>query len=457
LAVSRSRSFIFTLFQDLILIAGILAASTLRYAIEPFDLFTQQKAIAILVVFLFYKVTFYYFNLYQTTLHLSLREFVSQLLLANIVALVLLTGLYYFTTPLVIGRGILSLCVFFIMLFTTLHRLIWSSFSHDIAFTKNLIILGVDKSASIVLSEIMKYRHSGYRILGLVDINSLRVGEEVNGTKIIGTSEDLLRIHSENHVDEIVVALEEARGNLPLEILMELKIRGVQVIDSTQFHEQFTGKIVLEGLRASWFIYSEGFAISRLNLIAKRIFDLTTAIMLIILTLPLTIFVGLLIKLSSSGPLLYRQERVGLRGQSFMLIKFRSMLVDAEKHGPVWAQANDPRVTRIGRIIRQFRIDELPQAWNVIKGEMSFVGPRPERPFFIQQLSKQLAFYTQRHLVKPGITGWAQVRYPYGSSEQDSKEKLQLDLYYIKNISIAFDVKILLETISVILGKMKVH
>ena len=220
MAVSRSRSFIFTVFQDLVLIFGILSACTLRYAIEPFDLFTQQKAIAILVVFLFYKVTFYYFNLYQTTLHLSLREFVSQLLLANIVTLVLLTGLYYLTTPLVIGRGILSLCVFFIMLFTTIHRLIWSSFSHDIAFTKNLIILGADKSASIVLSEIMKYRHSGYRILGLVDINSLRVGEEVNGTKIIGTSEDLLRIHSENHVDEIVVALEEARGNLPLKILM---------------------------------------------------------------------------------------------------------------------------------------------------------------------------------------------------------------------------------------------
>lgn len=394
LAVSRSRSFIFTLFQDLVLIVGILSACALRYAIEPFDLFTQQKAIAILVVFLFYKATFYYFNLYETTLHLSLREFVSQLLLANIVTLVLLTGLYYITTSLVIGRGILSLCVFFIMLFTTVHRLIWSSFSHDIAFTKNLIILGADKSASIVLSEIMKYRHSGYRILGLVDINSLRVGEEVIGTKIIGTSEDLLRIHSENHVDEIVVALEEARGNLPLKILMELKIRGVQVIDSTQFHEQFTGKIVLEGLRASWFIYSEGFAISRLSLIVKRIFDLTTAFMLIILTLPLTILVGILIKLTSNGPLLYRQERVGLRGQSFMLIKFRSMLVNAEKHGPVWAQANDPRVTRIGRIIRQFRIDELPQAWNVIKGEMSFVGPRPERPFFVQQLSKQLAFYT---------------------------------------------------------------
>ncbi len=458
MAANRSRSFVFTLFQDLILLASIVAASLLRYAIEPFDLFNHQKVIAILVVFVFYKMTFHYFNLYQTNLHLSLREFVSQLLIANIVTLILLTGLYYFTTPLVIGRGILALCVFFIMLFTTFHRLTWSAFSRDIAFTKNLLVLGADKNGQIVLSEIMKYRHSGYRILGMIDIDPTKVGKEVlSGVKIIGSPEDMLRIHSETHVDEVVVALEEARGNLPSDILMEMKLRGVQIIDSTQFHEQFTGKIVLEGLRASWFIFSDGFAISRFALITKRLFDLTTAISLMLATLPLSFFVGLIVKFSSKGPLLYRQERVGLRGQSFMLIKFRSMYTDAEKHGPVWAQENDPRVTPIGRFIRRFRIDELPQVWNVIKGEMSFVGPRPERPFFVQGLSKQLPFYTQRHVVKPGITGWAQVRYPYGSSEQDSKEKLQLDLYYIKNISMAFDVKILLETVSVVLGKMKVH
>lgn len=458
MAVNRSRSFVFTLFQDIFLLLAILSACAVRYAIEPFSLYTGQKIGAALVVFVVYKLSFHYFNIYQINLHISLREFVTQLLIVNIVALIFLTILFYIYPPLIIGRGILSLNVVFTMLFTTAHRLLWGALSKEVAFTKNLLILGAGASARVVLSEVTNYRHSGYRILGLLTADPDRVGEEVGeGIRILGVVDDLSKIGKEMDVDEIVVALQEARGNLPFKDLLEFKIRGVQIIDSTQFHERFTGKIILEGLRSSWFIFSEGFVVGRFAQLIKRVSDLLTALVLTILTAPLCLLVSLIIKLTSKGPILFRQERVGLGGKTFMLIKFRSMKVDSEKEGPVWAQANDPRVTLVGRFVRRFRIDEIPQIWNVVKGEMSFVGPRPERPYFVSKLSDSLPFYPQRHILKPGITGWAQVRFPYGATMEDAKEKLQRDLYYIKNISLGFDAKILVETIGVVLGKMKAH
>jgi sugar transferase (PEP-CTERM system associated) len=279
--------------------------------------------------------------------------------------------------------------------------------------------------------------------------------EDVLGFPILGHGRDLASIHRKRPMDTIIVALTDQRGSLPVEELMELKFAGVTVIDSVTFHEAFSGKIVLESLRPSWFVFTDGFKVSRLRLLIKRAFDLGSAALGLASTLPLAIIVAALVKLTSRGPLLYRQERVGWGGATFQLLKFRTMQTDAEaRSGPVWAAENDSRVTRIGRYLRRFRIDEIPQMWNVLKGEMSFVGPRPERPFFVKQLAGVLPYYNQRHVVKPGITGWAQVRYPYGASVEDAREKLQLDLYYIKHTNLGFDVKILVTTIRVLFTKM---
>ncbi|MCB1152471.1 MAG: TIGR03013 family PEP-CTERM/XrtA system glycosyltransferase [Deltaproteobacteria bacterium] len=459
MALGSSRVFVYTLFQDLLILAAIFAASETRFLLEDFDPFLDpQKRWAVILAFLVYKGSFQYWNLYQIQLHLSLREFVNRLLIVNITVLVILTAVYYTYPPLIIGRGILSLTVVYVMLFTVLYRLVWSTISGDVAFNKNLLIVGDDAAAMVVIAEVDAYRHSGYRVVGLITKDPMRLGEEVTGGHhIIGTRDELIEICENRDVDQIVVAMEESRGNLPVKQLMELKMRGVTITEGTQFHEQFTGKIVLEGLRASWFIFSEGFKVGRFQQVTKRAFDLLASTILLIATAPLCVIVALIIKLTDRGPILYRQERVGLKGQTFTVYKFRSMYTDSEKEGPQWAQEKDPRVTPIGRFIRRFRVDEIPQILNVVRGEMSFVGPRPERPYFVHRLAEVIPYYSQRHVVKPGITGWAQVRYPYGATVEDAKEKLQLDLYYIKNVSLAFDIKILMETVAVVLGKMKVH
>jgi sugar transferase (PEP-CTERM system associated) len=227
---------------------------------------------------------------------------------------------------------------------------------------------------------------------------------------------------------------------------------GVRVEDATTTYERVTGKILIDDLRPSWLIFSDGFRVSRLARLMKRTIDLTLALALAIVALPVMVLTALLVLLDDGRPVLYRQERVGENGRTFVLSKFRSMRKDAEKGGkPIWAKDGDDRVTRIGRFLRKTRLDELPQLWNVIRGDMSFVGPRPERPFFVDQLSQQIPFYQQRHAVKPGLTGWAQVKYRYGSSLEDATEKLRYDLYYIKHLSVFFDLTIVFDTVKVVL------
>jgi sugar transferase (PEP-CTERM system associated) len=301
---------------------------------------------------------------------------------------------------------------------------------------------------------VLRYSQSGYEVLGVVSEQRTE-RDDMYGYPILGHARQLPQIYLDKPMDTIIVALDEQRGFLPTEELMELKLTGVRIIDNVSFHELFSGKIVLESLRPSWFVFTEGFKISRLRLFLKRVFDVVTASAGLVVTLPLVLISIAAIKLTSRGPVLYRQERVGKGGRTFQLLKFRSMYADAEaKSGPVWAAQNHTRVTPVGRFIRRFRVDEIPQMWNVLNGQMSFVGPRPERPFFVRQLTAVLPYYNQRHIVKPGITGWAQVRYPYGASVEDAREKLQLDLYYIKHTNLGFDIKILLTTVKVLFTKM---
>ncbi len=262
-----------------------------------------------------------------------------------------------------------------------------------------------------------------------------------------------LAVHiTDLHASEVVLALEERRNALPLADLLRVKTTGVQVTDISSFLERETGRIDLNSVNPSWLIFSDGFASGRMiSSTAKRAFDVLVSLVLLVVTLPVVLVTALAIKLESRGPAFYRQRRVGLYNQGFDIVKLRSMRVDAEANGAQWAAERDPRVTRVGRFIRKVRIDELPQCWTVLKGEMSFVGPRPERPQFVGELEQQLPFYAERHMVKPGITGWAQINYPYGASIEDARHKLEYDLYYAKNYSPFLDLLILLQTLRVVL------
>jgi sugar transferase (PEP-CTERM system associated) len=261
------------------------------------------------------------------------------------------------------------------------------------------------------------------------------------------------------NADEIVVALSERRGgSMPLRELLDCKLQGIRVLDLASHFEQTLGQIRLDSLYAGWLIFGDGFRQGTFRTAIKRLFDIICASILIILALPVMLVAAILIVIEDGLPLLYRQERVGLNGRLFNVIKFRSMRRDAEKDGkPIWAQAQDNRVTRVGQIIRKLRVDELPQLFSVLKGDMSLVGPRPERPFFVDQLTKEIPFYAVRHSVKPGVTGWAQVRYHYGATVEDSAEKLQYDLYYVKNHSLFLDIVVLFETVGVVLTGKGAH
>jgi sugar transferase (PEP-CTERM system associated) len=260
------------------------------------------------------------------------------------------------------------------------------------------------------------------------------------------------RLIAEHRIDRIVVGLSDRRGKLPVEELLRAKMAGIRVEDATTTYERVTGKILLDDLRPSWLIFSDGFRVSGATRLMKRAVDLVFSLVLAIVTLPLMLLTALLVLLEDGRPILYRQERVGENGGTFVLSKFRSMRKDAEHGGtPIWATDGDDRITRVGRFIRKTRLDELPQLWNVVRGDMSFVGPRPERPFFVEQLAQDIPFYNQRHAVKPGLTGWAQVKYRYGASREDAMEKLRYDLYYIKHLSVVFDLTIVFDTVKVVL------
>ncbi len=269
--------------------------------------------------------------------------------------------------------------------------------------------------------------------------------------RVIGDYTVLPELLRSNKVDRIIVALPDRRKKLPIGILLQSKLNGIKIEEGQDFYERLTGKIALDHLKPSWLIFSDGFRISKTNRFVKRIADIVFSCVGLILTSPFFLILPLLIKLDSRGPVIFRQIRVGEREKCFTLLKFRTMRDGAEDGTPMWAREKDDRVTRVGAILRKLRLDELPQLVNVLKGEMSFVGPRPERPYFVSKLRGKIPYYGLRHVVKPGITGWAQIKYPYAASIKDATEKLQYDLFYIKNLSIIFDIAIVLATIKIVL------
>jgi sugar transferase (PEP-CTERM system associated) len=278
-----------------------------------------------------------------------------------------------------------------------------------------------------------------------------KMSERPSDCPIIGDFSQISSICREAQVDRIIVALDERRGKLPLDQLLECRLRGVRVEEGIAFSEYLAGKLTVENLRPSSLIFADGFRRSQIIKQFKRYIDIGASLLTLIFSLPCVLAISIAIYLESQGPIFYRQERVGQDGRVFFLLKFRSMRVDAEGNEPVWAGVNDSRVTRVGKVIRKLRLDEIPQVINVLKGEMSFVGPRPERPFFTEKLTQENPFYSYRHTVKPGITGWAQICYPYGASKEDALEKLKYDLYYVKHMSPYMDFMILLETFKTVL------
>jgi len=281
-----------------------------------------------------------------------------------------------------------------------------------------------------------------------------KILEKSSTLEILGDYSEIAALCRKEQVDRIIVALDERRGKFPVEQLLLCRLKGIRVDDGMTFTEELAGKLSVENLRPSSLIFSDGFKRSSILKRIKRGFDVVLSTVGIVVTMPVILMISAAIKLDSPGPVLYKQERVGKDGKLFGLLKFRSMHQDAEENGPVWADVGDDRATRVGKVIRKMRLDEIPQMINVLKGEMSFVGPRPERPYFVEQLRKELPYYYQRHTLKPGITGWAQIKYPYGASKEDALEKLKYDFYYIKHISLIFDLTIIMETIkTVLLGR----
>ena len=323
--------------------------------------------------------------------------------------------------------------------------------SSALASRTRILIFGAGTAARDV-SETLKKNDPNADIVGFVPGPNEKEAA-VPAHRILALDDTLPGLAERLAVDEIVVALTERRsGSMPLRQLLDCKVSGIKVYDLNTHFEKTLGQIRIDYLNASWLIFGDGFNQGAWRTGVKRVFDLFCATLLLVLATPIMLVTALLIKLESPGPVLYRQERTGLNGRSFSIAKFRSMRNDAEKDGkPVWAQANDARVTRVGAVIRKLRIDELPQLFNVLLGEMSLVGPRPERPYFVEQLTQEIPFYALRHSVKPGVTGWAQVRYPYGATVEDSQEKLQYDLYYVKNHTLFLDLVVLMETVSVVL------
>ncbi len=319
-------------------------------------------------------------------------------------------------------------------------------------FRERLLLLGATPLADRLIETLSTTGSRGYEVLGYVDNRPETVLSLNDGYRVLGKVAELERVAAEHRAGTIVVTMDERRGTLPLASVLDCKLRGIRVEDWPSFYERLTGRIGVENLRPSWMIFSDGFRRASATRVVKRIIDIGLALLFLVLGCPLFVVVALAIKLDSRGPIFFRQERVGQAGKVFRLLKFRTMYEGAEgETGPVWARENDPRVTRIGRLLRRLRLDEFPQIVNVLKGDVSFVGPRPERPHFVTMLQQRIPYYLQRLTVKPGITGWAQIRCPYGSTVEDAMQKLEYDLYYVKNMSIFLDLLILFTTVQVVL------
>jgi sugar transferase (PEP-CTERM system associated) len=450
----NARTVLLILAEAFLLFGGLIVAVYIRLGASDaeYELIEEHGFYKAALAAAFCLSTFYLYDLYDFVIMHDRRELVLRMIQALGLAWVALAISFYLFPHLMIGRGV-SLIALPLALFAMVSwRLGIHWFLGHPEIGERILIVGSGPLAVEMAREALERPDAGFRIVGFADNDPALIGKSLINPRVVGLSSEMDKIVKRENIDRIVVAMGERRGQFPTAQLLQLSLSGnVSIEEGASFYERLTGRVHLDMMRPSWLIFSGRGRQARFNAVTRIILHRLVALIGAILSLPLAFLTALLIKLESRGPVLYRQERVGRNGRTFMVMKFRSMRVDAEKDGPVWARSSDDRVTRVGRIIRKIRIDEIPQFWNILKGEMNFVGPRPERPHFVAQLAEEIPYYEQRHLIEPGLTGWAQIKYPYGSSIEDARQKLQYDLYYIKNQSLSLDAAIMFETVKTIL------
>lgn len=414
------------------------------FLIELFDCVWQAA-----VVTLIFQLCLYFFDLYDLSRDISLSDTVTRVIQAFGFGCIALAVIYYLFPDLLISTRVFWTGFLIICLSVMAFRATYFYILRKRLFAQVIVLIGTGKLATDIAIEIEGKSDSGYKILGFVGRD--QPGFNPNNVQVFSALEDLSDSLTSKKIDRIIVAPDDRRGTIPVQTLIQCKMRGIVIDQGVAFYERITGKILVERLDPSWIFFSEGFGFSRWKRSLKRVLDIALALPMMIAAIPILLVSAIIIKLESSGPVFYLQERIGEHSSTFKLIKMRSMCQDAEKNGAVWAAVNDDRVTRFGAFMRKTRIDELPQLWNVLKGEMSLVGPRPERPVFVEKLVQIIPYYDIRHATKPGVTGWAQVCYPYGASTEDALRKLEYDLYYLKNSTVPLDLFIIFRTVKTVL------
>lgn len=438
---------------ELLLIGSSYAAAVaIRAVLADLDSFTIERNWGSLLIFTAtMSLSMLATGGYRTDSVFDSRVIFVRLIISLLASLVIISLVSYSFGYIEVWRSVFLIAALLSVSLVLLNRKLFSSLVNLDLFRRRILVLGAGENAKKILDLMEEGPNRRFTIVDFV------VGpggtQRLNCARQVNLDTELVGIAEEKGVDEIVVAVDDRRGAMPVQSLLALKARGYRICDLASFFERERGYVDLQTLSHSWLIFSDGFVGGRgAQRLVKRGLDILISVAFLLFTLPILVVTAIAVKLSSPGPILYSQERVGLFGRPYRLYKFRSMRQDAEKDGkPQWAQKGDPRVTSVGRIIRLTRIDEIPQVLNVLRGDMSFVGPRPERPFFVDQLRQSIPFYEERHHVKPGITGWAQLNYPYGATEEDARHKLEYDLYYIKNYSNFLDLLILISTVRVVL------
>ncbi len=443
------RNAFFVVGEGVFIFLSVMIASAI---LMDGNLFLPNQAILLktCLITIVCQSSLYYFDLYDLNVTNSYQELFIRLL-QSLGSSAIFLSLVYFVFPIcIIGRGIFFFSICILIGFISLWRVAYTHVLNLGLFDKKIILLGSGDLAQNIAKAIESSRDCGYQVAQVINddaqkaISSVEIG--LNGY------DNLCQEAKDHHIDKIVVAIEDRRSTFPTGQLLQCRVEGIEVLEGTSFYEMLTGKLIVENINPSWLIFSDGFRTSWLRSFIKRSVDLTLAVIMLTVLSPVLIATAILIKVDSKGPVFFSQERVGQNRKPYMVHKFRSMVDNAEKEsGPVWAKNNDTRITRVGKFIRKWRIDEFPQLFNVIKGEMSFVGPRPEREFFVKELESQIPYYGERFSAKPGVTGWAQVCYSYGASVEDAVEKLKYDLFYIKNMSIFMDLMVIMRTVKTVL------
>ena len=437
-----------------LIVLAVTAAVWLRFHGDVHDrmLYLEQTPPRAVLIALCITGAMTAFGLYQVHVRYRRLDFVLRLLLSFACGGVALVVVYYVLPQAYIGRGVLAISLAISLLAIGLLRLLSMHVLQVNVLKQRVLVYGAGDNADLINTRLRRESdRRSFIVLGFVPVAGQKVA--VDPSRLVPVPEEgLCALADRLNVDELVIAPDERRGGMPMEDMLRCVQHGMAVTDLSTFFEREAGMVQLSVVDPSWLVFSGGFDYSLPRRLSKRAFDLAAAFAILLATLPLMLFTALAVWLEDRGPVLYRQIRVGERGRHFEIVKFRSMRVDAEKDGVArWASRDDDRSTRVGRFIRKTRLDELPQLFSVLRGDMSFVGPRPERPQFVDMLSGEIRYYGVRHSVKPGLTGWAQLRYPYGASVRDADEKLKFDLFYVKNHGLVFDLLILLQTVEVVL------